>query len=301
MQEKAAHWNFISKALDNPIISKEIKGRMRGRQGYILLTVYLAALSLAIAAVYYFATKNEPWASPDRLADLGKQIFGLTILLEFALITIIGPALTSGSISSEKERRTFDLLRTSLISTRELILGKLGATVAFLLLLILAALPLQSLAFFLGGIGWEELAISLVMLTTSTLMFCTLGIYFSGIAKRTAAATAISYAILLIPVVAGFILYLMLDNNVIDLSAHASIEYQRAMLVIFWVLLSSNPFTAAIVTELMLEEEQSLALIVLPNDWLVLLSPWIIYTVFSVIMTVLMIRLIVFYMNRYQR
>jgi hypothetical protein len=302
MQEKNIHWNFISKVLDNPIISKELKGRMRGRQGFILLTAYLALISLAITGMYYLASNDWSTASiqPDGLQELGKQIFGVVVLLEFLLIIFIGPALTSGSISSERERLTFDLLRASLLSTRDLILGKLGSAVAFLLLLILSAIPLQSLAFFIGGVGWEEMVISLVMLTTSTLMFCTLGIYFSGIAKRTVVATVMTYASLFFPVVLLGVLYILLDNGDIDFSS-LSIEQENLLIFFLWVLLSTNPFTAATVAELMLEEEQLLFMFYPPDFPFPIFSPWILYVVFSVTMTALMIWLIVFYMNRYER
>jgi ABC-2 type transport system permease protein len=302
MQEKAIHWNFINKALDNPIISKELKGRMRGRQGFILLTAYLSLISLVIAVVYLYSVNDMNTSSiePNVLQEIGKRVFNMVILLEFLLIVFIGPALTSGAISSERERQTFDLLRASLLSTRQLILGKLGAAVAFLLLLILAALPLQSLAFFLGGVGLEELIISLVLLTVSTFLFCTLGIYFSGIAKRTVVATVMSYASLILPVLFVVFLFFMLFEGAIDPSSQ-SIEYQRALVIILWMLLSSNPFTAAALTQIMLEQEQSLFLFYASDFSLVLFSPWIIYTVFSVTMTFLMIWLIVFYINRYER
>jgi len=302
MQEKATQRNFISKALDNPIIAKEIKGRMRGRQGFILLTAYLALISLAIAGAYYLSANDWDTASlqPDDLQELGKQIFGAVVLLEFLLIVFIGPALTSGAISSERERLTFDLLRVSLLSTLDLVLGKLGSAVAFLLLLILAALPLQSLAFFIGGVGMAELVISLVMLTTSTLMFCTLGIYFSGIAKRTVVATVTTYASLIFPVILLVILYFLIDNGEIDFSPLSQDE-ENLLILFLWTLLSTNPFTAAIVAELMLTEEQLLFMFYPPDFPSPVFSPWILYVVFSVTMTALMIWLIVFYINRYER
>jgi ABC-type transport system involved in multi-copper enzyme maturation permease subunit len=304
MQEKFAHWNFINKVLDNPIISKELKGRMRGRQGFILLTAYLALISLMIVGVYYYSVSKwyAPDIGPNELQKLGKRIFSVVVLLEFLLIIFIGPALTSGAISSERERQTFDLLRVSLLSTRNLVLGKLSSAVAFLLLLILAALPLQSLAFFIGGVGLAELVISLVMLIVSTFLFCTLGLYFSVIAKRTIIATTLCYASLIFPVIMLVIMFYMLVNSGPDMSS-MSLEVQRAFLLFIWMIFSTNPFTAAFITQQMLEQEQNLFLIYvpIPDLPLVLLSPWILYVTFAVTMTVLMIWLIVFYMNRHER
>jgi ABC-type transport system involved in multi-copper enzyme maturation permease subunit len=302
MQEKTVHLNFISKVLDNPIIAKEFKGRMRGKQGFLLLTAYLLLVSLVVVGVYLYSMDgmNDSRIDPNALQELGKQIFNMVVLFEFLLIIFIGPALTSGAISSERERQTFDLLRASLLSSRALVLGKLGTAVAYLLLLIFAALPLQSLAFFLGGVGLAEMVISLVMLATSTFLFCTLGIYFSGIAKRTVVATVMSYASLIFPVVilGGF--YFLLENGDIDISSKSA-ETEYLILLFIWTILSTNPFTAAFLTEMMLTEEQILFIFYIPDFPYPLFSPWILYIAFSVIMTLLMIWLIVFYINRYER
>lgn len=288
--------------MDNPIIAKELKGRMRSKQGFIMLTAYLALISLVIISVYFISTNNQSVSriNPDALQRLGKQIFNTVVMLELLMIVFIGPALTSGAISSERERGTFDLLRTSLLSSRDLIVGKLGSTVIYLLLLILTALPLQSLAFFLGGVGIPEMFISIGMLAASAFFFCTLGLYFSTLVKRTIVATVFSYSTLILPaVIILFGFYLMVDNSM-DMSSFSE-EEKRLILLFAWTLFSTNPFTAALVTNLILTEEQSLFLIYLPDYSLVLFSPWILYVIFAITMTVLMIWLIVFYLNRYER
>jgi ABC-type transport system involved in multi-copper enzyme maturation permease subunit len=294
--------NFLPQIFDNPLISKEVKSRMRGRQGFILLTAYLALLSLAIAGIYGYAISehNLGQYNVGELSDLGKQIFQVVVLLEFLLIALIAPALTSGSISSERERGTFDLLRTTLLSSGALVFGKLGAAIAYLLLLILAALPLQSMAFFLGGVGLAELIISLAMMTTSTLLFGALGMYFSGLSKRTITATTSSYASLILPIIAtGGFFYLLVEGN-IDTSS-MSIEEENLLMFFFWTMLSTNPFTAAFLSQMILEEEQILYLYSQSSLPFPLFSPWILYTVFSLTLTILMIWLIIFYMNRYER
>jgi len=304
IQEKPIRWNLINRVMDNPIITKELKGRMRGRQGFILLTAYLSLLSLVIASVYWYNAWDNDMTriSAYELEELGKLIFHTVVLLEFLLVSFIGPSLTTGAISSERERGTFDLLRTTLLSSSSLIFGKLGASVAYLLLLIFAALPLQSLAFLLGGVAPGEMIISLVMLTTSTLLFCTLGIYFSGIARKTSTANAFAYGSMFAPVTIGGILYYLLINNEFDFSS-ASPEVQVIIIVVIWILLSINPLTAAMVSEIVLEEEQSLLRFTIsnPDFTFSILSPWIYYTIFSLTLTFLMIWLIVFYLNRYEK
>jgi len=286
----------MSSFINNPIIAKELKSRMRGKQGFVMLTAYLALISLVIYVVFAYSVNtagNSVWI----LQQTGKKIFQVVVLLELVMTGFIGPALTAGSITAERERKTFDTLRISLLSAREIVIGKLGAAVLFLLLLILAAIPLQSLAFFLGGVGLAEMLISIVMLA---LVFCTLGLYFSSITKHTSAATVLTYSTLALSVMilGAFFAYAFRENSYL---LSTTLQFQRASLNFIWTLFSTNPFTAAFISGTMLTQEQSLFLIDLPDYSLALFSPWILYSIFSITMTVLMIWLIIFYLNRYER
>lgn len=300
--DQPTRWTFAQKLMGNPILAKELKGRMRGRQGFIILAAYLSLISLVIAGLYFYSTDgvNMSRANPDSLQEMGKLIFSMVVMFEFLMIGLIGPALTSGAISSERERQTFDLLRTSLLSSRDLVMGKLLTTVTYLMLLVLAALPLQSLVFFLGGVGFGEMIISLIMLTATAFLFCTLGLYFSAIARRTIIATVLSYTSILLPSIVLVFSFAVILNNVISMNT-VSDEVRIWALNVVWVLLSTNPISAGLVTQLMLVEEQSLFLIFPPDFSLVLFSPWIVYVVYAVLMTTAMLKLTVFYLDRYER
>lgn len=300
--DQPTRWTFAQKLMGNPILAKELKGRMRGRQGFIILAAYLSLISLVIAGLYFYSTDgvNMSRANPDSLQEMGKLIFSMVVMFEFLMIGLIGPALTSGAISSERERQTFDLLRTSLLSSRDLVMGKLLTTVTYLMLLVLAALPLQSLVFFLGGVGFGEMIISLIMLTATAFLFCTLGLYFSAIARRTIIATVLSYTSILLPSIVLVFSFAVILNNVISMNT-VSDEVRIWALNVVWVLLSTNPISAGLVTQLMLVEEQSLFLIFPPDFSLVLFSPWIVYVVYAILMTAAMLKLTVFYLDRYER
>ena len=302
IHEQPARWTFAQKLMGNPILAKELKGRMRGRQGFIILAAYLSLISLVIAGLYFYSTDgvNMARANPDSLQEMGKLIFSMVVMFEFLMIGLIGPALTSGAISSERERQTFDLLRTSLLSSRDLVFGKLLTTVIYLMLLVLTALPLQSLVFFLGGVGMGEMIISFVMLTATAFLFCTLGLYFSTIARRTIIATVLSYTSIFLPNIVLVFVFTVFINNIIDTNTVTD-EIIVLALNSVWVLLSTNPISAGLVTQFMLVEEQSLFLIYPPDFSLVLFSPWIVYVVYSFLMTAAMLKLIVFYLDRYER
>ena len=140
----------------NPLLIKELRGRMRGARGFVVLTVYLVLLSCFAAVVYYAYTLNasSPMGGLD-MAELGTAVFASVVIIEIFMVMLITPAFTAGAISGERERKTFELLRTTLLSGRQLVYGKFASALTYMLLLILTAVPLESLAFFMGGVVVE--------------------------------------------------------------------------------------------------------------------------------------------------
>lgn len=286
--------NLLQRFLDNPVILKELRGRMRGRQSFIMLTAYLGLIALFIGVLYTLLeeTSSSMGWDPSFRQTAGKTIFGAVVLLEMLLIGFIGPGLTSGAISSERERQTYDLLRTTLLSARSLVLGKLGAAFSYLFLLILTALPIESLAFLLGGVGIGEMLISGLMLVVTALFFCTLGIFFSSFMRRTLPATLSSYGTILLSII-----FIVIILSLMTYIRAAFYDYNNRMgelimTVVLWALICTNPFMAAIVTELILEQDQSLFFTTTSpfgGPSIFLPSPWIVYVAFYSALTVILI------------
>jgi len=300
-----AQRNFFSRIMDNPIIAKELKGRMRGRQGFIIIGSYITLISFFIILIYLFLAVDGSVSNgdPGFLQTIGKVIFSTVVLLELLMLGFIGPALTAGAISSEREHKTIDLLRTSLLSARALVFGKLSSAVVFLLLLIFTAIPIQSLAFFLGGVGMAEMVISTLMLVVTAIFFCTLGLFFSSISQRTLIATVFSYASILISFIV-FIIFLFFISVLGSSSSSPSVLVENIATVAIWFLFSTNPFFAAVMSESILIDDQSLFITtnnIIGNSSLPLPSPWIIYSIFYIILTLLLIGLSVYFVNRPDR
>ncbi|MFZ5878738.1 MAG: ABC transporter permease [Chloroflexota bacterium] len=285
--------------VENPVIAKELRGRMRGRQAFVTLSVYLVLISILLLLIYLTAdlgSSNTSW-TPEFRQELGKALFGTVILMELLMIPFIAPGLTSGSIAAEREHRTFDLLRTTLLSPRAFVLGKLGAAFAFLLLLIFAALPLESIAFMLGGVGLEELLVSTLMLVVTAIYYCTLGLFFSSILKRVIAATVASYGSIVLGLLMLFVVYILLmllESYSYGYSYPSRPDpfWEDLMSIVVWVLISTNPLIAAIVSETLLVDSQELFFTTDPlssSNGLVVPSPWIIYTLVMLFQTFLMI------------
>lgn len=300
--------NPFRRIMDNPVILKELRGRMRGRQAFILLTIYLGLIAFFIVMVYnvlYGVTSSVTWDPGTRQAA-GKAIFGTVVLLELLLLSFIAPGLTAGSITAERERQTFDLLRTTLLSARSLVLGKLGSAFTFLFLLILTAVPIQSLAFLLGGVGLGEMVASGLMLVVTAIFYCTLGIFFSSMMKRTLAATISSYAAILLSFLGiAVIFFLVAYVESFSYGLTPSNFLEDFLIVVLWFLISTNPLMAAVMSEVILVEEQSLfhttSSLFGSGGPAFLVSPWIIYVLFYLGLTLVLMLLSIHFVRRPDR
>jgi ABC-type transport system involved in multi-copper enzyme maturation permease subunit len=306
--KKRLNWQAPFKRLmDNPVIIKELRGRMRGRQAFILLTIYLALIGFFIVIVYNLLdlTSSITW-NPSARQDAGKAIFGTVVLLELLLISFIAPGLTAGAITSERERQTFEILRTTLLSARSLVLGKLGSAFSYLFLLILTALPIQSLAFLLGGVGLGEMIASSLMLVVTAIFYCTLGIFFSSILKRTLPATVSSYAVILLSFLLLVVIFFLIAYiESISSSTFGARAIENLLTMILWFLISTNPMMAAVLSEVILVDQQSLFF---TNRSMFggsgpsfLPSPWLIYVAVYLLMTAVLILLSIYFVKRPDR
>ncbi len=284
----------LPRVWDNPVVMKELRGRMRDRRTFILLTVYLMLIGGFVILTHGIMLLNMSGSSftPDFRQILGKTIFGSGVLIELLLVSFIGPGLTSGAITSEREHRTLDLLKTTLLTSRELVLGKLGSSIIYLFLLIFTVLPIQSIAFIVGGVGLAEVVISSLMLVVTAVFFASLGIFFSSLLKRTLAATVTSYGSILLSVL-GIIFFffgvIVLDSSLLY---NSDPLVEKIFTAILWIIISTNPLLAAIFSEVILVQEQS-AFLASPsffgNSSFSLPSPWIIYVISYLFLTALML------------
>ncbi len=188
--------------LDNPVITKELRGRMRGARTYWLLFGYLLLLSL-ILFFSYLGWWNQHSSEMDRGSvsagfTVGRTFFEILFYSQAVMIALITPALTAGAISVEREQRTFEMLRGTILRPRAIVWGKLASSVSFVALLLTSSLPLLSLCFLLGGVSPGEVFFAYILLVGDAFLFGAIGLCWSAYAANTATATVLSYATLIV-------------------------------------------------------------------------------------------------------
>jgi hypothetical protein len=141
-----------------------------------------------------------------------------------------------------------------LLSARALVLGKLGSAFSFIILLIFSAVPLQSLAFLLGGVGLAELIISSLMMIVSAFFFCSLGLFFSSFLKRAAVANTVTYTVIVLATITlGVVFFILVAFS----SGPISLP-DEAIAILIWFFVSTNPLLTAIISEILLVDSQAL-------------------------------------------
>ena len=179
--------------LQNPITVKELRSRMRGGRAFLVLSLHVTFLSIFIVLVYaiFAANSGNPFGPDTRAA--GKTVFGIVVLLQAFIVIFVAPSFSAGAIAGEKERQTFDILRTTLLTARKMVGGKLFSALSYVLLLLVTAIPLMSVGFFLGGVSLVELVVSQVLLLAAALAYASIGLYYSSRMKSTLSATVSTF------------------------------------------------------------------------------------------------------------
>ncbi|MFQ5615449.1 MAG: ABC transporter permease [Anaerolineales bacterium] len=296
---------FFEHIMSNPVILKEMRSRMRGWRSTITLTVYAALMSGFVGLIYLsFNAANRVATNIDVREELGKAIFFTVYGMELLAVCLITPSLTAGAISSEREHRTYDLLRTTLLSARSLVLGKLTGSISFVLLLLFAALPLQSIAFMFGGITLAEVVIGTVVLVLTAINLGALGLFFSSFVRRTRIATTLS-SVSTIMIVFGapglaLALTVLLD---VRFNFSQSLTGQIVIGVIGWLCTAASPFATAIASEIILVEENAIFFFqaTLKGVHILVPSPWIGFAILYPLFTLVLLMLAIRFVKRAER
>lgn len=175
----------------NPMIQKELRQRMRERRGWILPSLYLLVLSATIVLFYQGTTSER--GNQVQGYEIGVGMFLVAAFSQLALLLLLTPIFSAGALTIEKEQRTLAGLLTSLLGPVQIWWGKFVASLLFVLLLLVAALPVLGVAFSFGGLGIWELAMASLTTIVILATVSSISLYWSSVFRRSVNATAVSY------------------------------------------------------------------------------------------------------------
>jgi len=188
----------IRQPLLNPILVREARTRMRGFRPYLILTIFLLLLIASAFGIYQYMVLQARTGMVVLSSHIGQALFRGLAFTEMFFIVLVAPVLTSGAISSERERLTYDMLLATPLRPGQMLTGKLIGALSYLLLLIIASIPVFSTVLIFGGVELRILVWVILLLGSAALFFGTIGLFCSTLFRRTTAATIASYTIVLL-------------------------------------------------------------------------------------------------------
>lgn len=198
--------------LENPVMQRELLVNLRMARAFILLFIYQALLG----AVVYFAWPQDAQLDLTEGSSSRQQAKGLVDLFfvgQYVLASMMAPSFAAGTITGEKERKTYEMLLASPLRPTAIILGKLVASLTHLAVLIFASLPIVMLCLPLGGAQVYEVLAAYVALIVSVISFGMISVACSAYFQRTSASLVVSYLIILPFAILGAIVWMSMSQG----------------------------------------------------------------------------------------
>lgn len=230
----------------NPVMVKEFRTRKFGRLHWLLRLIAGGAI-VSILLTVVAATGTVNWGV-DRIASS-------MVIMQIAFLLLLGPSLGANLIASEIESGGWQLMRASPISPWRILSGKLLSTFLTLLLLLMATLPGYVMMSYIQPAIGGQVSNVIISLLIATAMVTILSACVSAYSKTSAAATAASYAVLLVLFAGTLLIWLGRGNP------FGPVFVERALLL--------NPAATAL-AEMKAPGFETFQLI--PNGWYVGLS-----------------------------
>ena len=311
----------------NPILIRHLYGSVRRKRFFWFLSLYLLGIGLlalllaAVVGIPLFFSGTSQTNTTFSMLDLftgGRMIYWFSGVILILTSSLLVPISALGAFAGERENRTLDLLITTTLKVRNIVLGKLTSALLTGAIYVLAPLPLLMTGFWLGGVTTAELGITLLFLALAMLSGVSWALLISTFLRRTIAAVLIFYGLALTSAPVITILATATAGLADAWRYRAFLDVQpfwiEALVQYGWVILAGlHPLTAAIVTEAMGFEQNSWLLLHFTVErytsgsggtilgTLTLPSPWITYTLFTLITTAIMLRIAIWRLERPER
>ena len=195
----------------NPVLRKELTTRMSIRRmnkaNRLALTLFMAVVLpivyLIIARVLFINSSVRD----------GRDLFGvMTVGFQTALAVLLSVTVTSGVITLEREKQTWNALLLSRLTSWEIVWGKLLGSVVPVLSLQLIFIPILIMAALKGGVSLGSIIEAEVLVVFCTFFYGIIGMFFSWLCRRTQLAAASAMSTVMISIVASPVLLALWQN-----------------------------------------------------------------------------------------
>lgn len=172
----------------NPVLVKEFRSRRFGRSHWMLRIIAACAV-VSLTLTFLSSTAALDWGIGTTSA--------LLVILQGALVVLLTPGLAAGLVSGEFETGGWTLLQMTPLSANRILIGKLLSVAWTMILILLATLPGYAVMVYAQPSLLQQVGYVLFSLFLTGLLAMMASAAVGSLFRRTAPATATSYALLL--------------------------------------------------------------------------------------------------------
>jgi len=195
--ERALRWVL---RVNPAVATHELRRQMRGWRpfGSLLAWASLCAAAMVTALTIYVIEHTDPSPYSTVGNEAGKLAYTILMATEMGVLLILVPLQAAAAISVEREKRTMEMLRATLLSARDVVTGKMVSVLAMAALMVIIAVPVATWCLMLGGVDAPVVLWSHTYVLATAFWACTLGLVFSAWRPRPSDAIAWTMVTLLL-------------------------------------------------------------------------------------------------------
>jgi ABC-type transport system involved in multi-copper enzyme maturation permease subunit len=226
-----------------PVFTREFVVTPRRPRLYLYRTVYATALLVLMCTAWLLLAGTQVVRNVGDMAKFGAALFPVLAQLQLLLMVFFSALLSASAVAHEKDKGTLLLLLLTRLTNRELVLGKLLASLLNVLVMLATALPIFMLVVLLGGVSFAQVFRVFAVTLVAALVAGSLGSTFALWREKTFQTLAMTAMALVLWLVIGAPLYAGWPNE--SLLGVSSTWWAAALSPLTAVIAASAPATAS--------------------------------------------------------
>ena len=171
----------------------ELRQRIRTSRWPIVLGIWFLVIGGVAGLTWWAVTRTADNPSLAPATDRGTTLYDVVVFFVLGLGMLVVPSLTATSINGDREHGVLATLQTTLLTSADIVVGKLVAAWVISMAFLLVAAPFLVWAWIAGGIELGRMLLAVAVLTFVLAVVCTLGLMFSALTARTISSAVLTY------------------------------------------------------------------------------------------------------------
>jgi ABC-type transport system involved in multi-copper enzyme maturation permease subunit len=176
-----------------PLFRREALTAPRQMSHFLTRAGYVGGLAVLVYTATQTTFGFQAIRNISQISRFGSLIFQLVALVQLLVLLFFSVLFAAGNVANEKDRRTLLLLLTTDLRNRELVLGKLCASLLLPAVLWAISIPVFLMIYVLGGVSLGQIAAVLAITAAATFASGAWGALVAFWREKTFQTLAISF------------------------------------------------------------------------------------------------------------